>query len=307
MSRITRDVEEFMEPKRALWPGWLPLAILPPIPLVCGFNSPRWVLMCMLALLIYIGGKWLTWWDEGRWMESTSVRRWAYLLAWPGMNPREFLGRKETCPRPPPADWFWAGTKTALGAAMVWGLARMIPGNHELWIGWVGLVGIAFLFHFGVFHLIALAWQRAGVKALPIMCAPMLATSVAEFWNRRWNVAFNQLVYRYFFRPLTRRTNPTAACLAVFFISGVIHDLVISVPADGGYGLPTAYFMMQGCAVIFEHSRAARSLGLGRGCIGWLFTLLVAGGPAFWLFHPPFIRNVVLPMLKAVGATGKGI
>jgi hypothetical protein len=24
--------------------------------------------------------------------------------------------------------------------------------------------------------------------------------------------------------------------------------------------------------------------------------------PAFWLFHPPFIRIVILPFMKAIGA-----
>jgi hypothetical protein len=41
---------------------------------------------------------------------------------------------------------------------------------------------------------------------------------------------------------------------------------------------------------------------LGRGGRGWLFTFIVTAAPAFWLFHPSFIRNVILPMLHAIGA-----
>jgi hypothetical protein len=33
-----------------------------------------------------------------------------------------------------------------------------------------------------------------------------------------------------------------------------------------------------------------------------LFTVLVAAGPAYWLFPPPFVHRVVLPMLTAIGA-----
>jgi hypothetical protein len=29
---------------------------------------------------------------------------------------------------------------------------------------------------------------------------------------------------------------------------------------------------------------------------------VVTAGPAYWLFHPIFIRNVILPMLHALGA-----
>jgi hypothetical protein len=35
---------------------------------------------------------------------------------------------------------------------------------------------------------------------------------------------------------------------------------------------------------------------------GQFFTAFVVAVPAFWLFHPPFIRNVILPFMKAIGA-----
>jgi len=31
--------------------------------------------------------------------------------------------------------------------------------------------------------------------------------------------------------------------------------------------------------------------------------LIVTTAPVFCLFHPPFIHNVILPMLHAIGAT----
>jgi hypothetical protein len=76
---------------------------------------------------------------------------------------------------------------------------------------------------------------------------------------------------------------------------------VISVPAHGGYGLPTGYFVVQGLGVAGERSRRGRRLGLGHGWRGRLFAVLVAAGPAYWLFPPPFVHRVVLPMLAAIG------
>ena len=95
----------------------------------------------------------------------------------------------------------------------------------------------------------------------------------------------------------------SVAVLGVFTVSGLIHDLVITVPARGGYGLPTAYFVLQGVALLFERSGAGRRLKLGRGLRGRLFALAIVAGPAFWLFPPVFVQRVILPMLHAIGAT----
>ena len=302
MARITRDLENVLATGPAAWLGWLPLMVLPLAAVLAGFCVTPWAWMWLLALSLGFGCKWLTWWTSDRRGNATAARQWAYFLAWPGMNARHFLDDTNPCPRPPRREWFFAAGKTFLGAAVLWGLPRVLPDACELLTGWVGLVGLVLVLHFGLFHLLALCWRRAGVAAPPIMRAPLRATSVSEFWNQRWNVAFHQLMDRFVFRPLARKTNIPIACLAGFLASGLIHDLVISVPARGGYGRPTAYFLAQGCAVLLE-----RRHGLRGNWRGWIFTMIVTAAPLGWLFHPPFIRNVILPMLHAIGATSSNL
>ena len=88
--------------------------------------------------------------------------------------------------------------------------------------------------------------------------------------------------------------------MAVFVVSGVIHDVVISTAARAGYGLPTLYFIIQGLALLFERSRIGRRIGLGKTVIGWVYCAGVILGPVGLLFHRPFIEHVVVPMLRAL-------
>jgi len=164
-------------------------------------------------------------------------------------------------------------------------------------------VGIVLFLHFGLFDLLSLLWRALGINARAIMQSPAAATSLSHFWGGSWNTAFTDLVHENLFKPLTRRAGPRGAVLLVFLISGLLHELVISVPARGGYGLPTVYFAFQGLWLLFEHSKPGQALGLGSGWRGWCIVALIAGLPSLYLFHPPFIHNVILPMLNAIGAT----
>ena len=164
------------------------------------------------------------------------------------------------------------------------------------------MVGLILLLHFGTLQMIALLWQSLGVKAEPIMSAPLRSTSLAEFWGKRWNLGFRQLSHELIFRPLHRRIGADAAGFLVFAVSGLIHDLVISLPARGGYGLPTLYFLLQGTGMSIERSRFGRRLGLGQGVLGWGFMMVFLAAPVFWLFHPWFVLRVILPFMRAIHA-----
>jgi alginate O-acetyltransferase complex protein AlgI len=252
--------------------------------------------MWALAGSVFAGFKWLTWSRAGGREPGHSL---AYLLLWPGMDAPRFMNRSARPARPAAGEWAAALAKTAAGAVVFWGVARMAP---ERAAGWAGMVGLVLMLHFGLFHLLSVAWRTAGIDARPLMHAPLRATSLASFWSERWNRAFVDLARPLVLRPLHRPCGLGGALLAVFLISGLLHELVISVPARGGWGLPTAYFALQGLGVLVERSPLGARLGLGRGPAGWLFTAALAAGPVYWLFHPPFVEGVVLPMMRALGA-----
>ena len=262
-----------------------------------------WVVMWVLATIIFVACKWLTW----RATPAPGTSRWrhvAYLFAWPGLDAKAFLD-----PRPLPSDrrpsrgeWAFAAGKFTLGVALIWGAVPHVPPEFRLIRGWIGMSGLIFLLHFGTFHLLSCAWRSVGVDAKPLMNWPILAVSVSEFWGKRWNTAFRDLTHRFLFRPLAKWLGPRGGVAAGFLFSGLVHDLVISVPAGGGYGRPTLYFVVQGLGLLAERSKAGKRFGLGAGWRGRVFTAVVVVGPAFGLFHPPFVLEVILPFLAAIGA-----
>src|SRR4029079_4397761 len=95
------------------------------------------------------------------------------------------------------------------------------------------------------------------------------------FGGRRWNTAYRDVTHQFLFRPLATCLGPTAALVIGFVVSGLVHELVISVPAGGGDGGPLAYFVIQAAALFFERSTMGQRMGLGHGWRGWLFTALV--------------------------------
>src|SRR5262249_51294152 len=131
---------------------------------------------------------------------------------------------------------------------------------------------------------------------------PLRATSLSDFWGRRWNTAFRDFTHQFLFRPLSLRWGARMAIFAGFLFSGVVHDIVISVPASGGYGGPTIFFTIQGAALLAARTPFGGGIGLGAGVRGWLFTMLALVLPLGLLFHRPFVLAIIVPFLHAIGA-----
>lgn len=238
--------------------------------------------MWALAIVIFLACKLATlhgirasWW-----------RTFCYVVAWPGMDAAAFFGCAKV-KSPALAELWFSILKAAFGIVLVFVVVPWI--EPPLLRGWLGMIGLIFMLHFGLLHLLSWLWRRAGYDARPLMDWPILADSLADFWGRRWNTAFRDLTHRFLFRPLAARWGVRVGLVVGFLASGLVHDVVISVPAGGGYGLPTLYFMLQGTGLLLEKSFPKLKSR-------W-FTTLVLLVPAYGLFHPPFVLNVIVPFL----------
>ncbi len=274
--------------------GWVPLVILVTVAVLVRDLVAPWASMWIIAFGLWAGCKWLTLWHAiERGGLDNFWRTLGFLFLWPGMDATSFFRKASTFENALKA---MPVINSVIGISLFFLVAPHV--ENDLARGWAGMVGIILALHFGLFHLLAMGWQRMGVNAKPLMQSPATAPSLSEFWGRRWNTAFNQIAFDFVFRPAARVIGSRNALFATFLVSGLVHELVISVPAHVGYGLPTAYFILQGGGVLLENSTFGKRLHLRSGWQGWTFMMVFTGGPVFFLFPPGFIRTVILPMLK---------
>jgi alginate O-acetyltransferase complex protein AlgI len=92
------------------------------------------------------------------------------------------------------------------------------------------------------------------------------------------------------YRPLAESAGRKTALVASFLFSGLLHEAAISLPVGAGYGGPLAYFAIHGALTQIERDRGPF------GCVGTLLALVL---PLPLLFHAPFLRRVVWPLLGA--------
>ncbi|WP_395741918.1 MBOAT family protein [Prosthecobacter sp.] len=251
-----------------------------------------WVRMWFLAAGGYFCMKaWVLWKTRAA---SGDVAIWVWLC--PTLNLTAFLRRRDG-PAGEARRLALAGfVNFTCGAVLLWGVARQFA-SMPLVAGWVGMTGLILMLHLGVFHIVTAFWMRMGRAVEPLMKCPVAAESLSDFWGRRWNTAFRDAINLLVFRPVAQRWGAKEAHWLVFLVSGLLHEVVISLPAQGGWGGPTAYFLLQAAGIAL-----GRRLRIPRGIASrlWAWVFLIA--PVGLLFHPPFVHAVMLPFFQTLGA-----
>lgn len=213
-----------------------------------------------------------------------------FLFAWPGVIPDSFVER-----RPgqiiEPGRFLAAWARMAFGATSIILLAVYAPYIPDGILGLAGVGAILLTVHLGIGDLLPGLLNWAGFRVPLLFDRPWAAKSLAEFWGRRWNLAFVEMNQRLFLRLLHRYLGKSASRFALFALSGVLHELALSFPAGGGWGLPLGYFFLQGVLVVLEE----RFRIVNRA---WTWFWLIA--PAPWLFHEPFRRALIVPFYRGL-------
>ncbi|MDZ4817094.1 MAG: DCC1-like thiol-disulfide oxidoreductase family protein [Verrucomicrobiota bacterium] len=270
-----------VEPDRRYWP--LVLIIFPVF--VMPF-MPAFLFMWVLAATVFLACKLCV-----LPRKMTLYKKVQFLFCWPGMNPQPFMVARKT--KALGREWLMAGAKVFIGFLLFFQPFALLESTTLPLRIALFLAGYVLMLHSGLFDLMALFWRGRGVRVQKVMNRPLAALRLRELWTR-WNHAFSEWAEHVTYRPLLRWFGPGVALYGTFFISGLLHDLVMSLPAKGGWGLPTLYFLIQALGIHVEESR------WGGWMRGRLWTIIVALVPLPLLVHQPFMENILMPFFDLI-------
>jgi hypothetical protein len=179
----------------------------------------------------------------------------------------------------------------AAGALWVVFAADAFTGWRHYVLRWyVGGAPFAFAVFAAVDALLVFAAAPFGWKLPALNLDPWLATSVSEFWSRRWNNVVNGVLREHAYRAFAGRGALPAAAVT-FAASAALHGYLIGLLLGPG---PTAawmvFFLAQPMLLWLERRLDVRRWrpALGRawtlGTLGLLFPLFIE--PVLRLFDP---------------------
>jgi hypothetical protein len=237
---------------------------------------------------------------QARGGSGLTLSQWiAFSAGWLGMRPRLFSAKK-----PVPvagaktliakgAVRFAVGLAFTLSAWGVWQYSASFPATSLLL-----LIGLSLMLHFGLCNMLTGFWRTQGFQTDVLFRAPLHSQCLGEFWAQRWNLAFSQMTSIAVHRPLAGKFGNRIALAVAFLVSGLLHEMAISLPVKEGFGSPLLYFCIHGVLVSVEKSLAKKGNPI-RGAIGTVWTVFWLIVPIPLLFHRPFLEGVILPIVGA--------
>jgi len=187
-------------------------------------------------------------------LKTASLWRWgmrrriafaAFLFAWPGVVASHFAGprRKQSIDA---SRFLSAWARMATGVLSTLLLAIYAPRLSGQALGLGGMAALLLTVHLGIADLLPWLLRWVGFDVPLLFDRPWAASSLHGFWSRRWNVAFIEMNRVFFLRRFYRHFGRRTCRFLIFGLSGILHELVLSVPALGGWGLPFGHFVLHG-------------------------------------------------------------
>ncbi|KAI3703786.1 hypothetical protein L1987_73981 [Smallanthus sonchifolius] len=150
-----------------------------------------------------------------------------------------------------------------------------------------------------VFVSNAVIWTVVGVELDPPSDEPYLATSLQDFWGRRWNLMVTNILRHTVYKPVKliltgKEWDWVVAVVLTFVVSGLMHELLFYyVTRVSPTWEMTSFFVLHGVCVVVEVSvkRALAGKLKFPVVVSRLLTVGFVVVTSFWLFFPPLIES----------------
>lgn len=244
-------------------------------------DQPPLLRMVLLCCMLMAGMKWIVYSEwRRRGGEILPWGRWlCFATLWFGMEPMAWTGKRRSL------QWrthaLWGGACSLTGGALVF-----LMSSYEVTMLIPLFIAMSIGFHFGALRLLTAFWRFKGFPVRALFRNPFRTRGFGDFWGKRWNLAYSQLMARAVKRPIQQKFGAKIALFCVFIVSGILHELAITVPVQAGYGLPTCFFLVQGVLTTLEKRENLVSATLCGAS-------LVLG--LNFLFPTVFVEAVILP------------
>lgn len=262
--------------------GWLILlTLVVAADFVMKDAEPLWRMVAICSVILG-GMKGLVYAEWAGSQTLTLPRYCIFAFLWFGMDPGSFRRRR--------SGLSWRND-IALGSFL------MLVGTFGAWLVWamewrqifVMFLPMSLGFHFGALRVLKGIHRCKGFPVRTLFPNVLEAHGIADFWSRRWNTGYSQMMQRLVGRPLGKRFGESVGIMAVFLVSGLLHEVAITLPVRSGFGLPTLYFTLHGFLTLLERK--------WNRPIGKVPTLLAVLLPLGLLFPPDFQTEVIAKCL----------
>ena len=260
---------------------WLVTLIAYAVMHFASIDQPALLRMVLLCCVLMAGMKWVVYSEwRRRGGEILPWGRWmCFATLWFGMEPMAWTGKRRILQWK--TDAYWGG-----GCCVVGGILVFLMSSYEVTMLIPLFIAMSIGFHFGALRLLAAFWRWNGFAVRALFRNPFMTRGFGDFWGKRWNLAYSQMMARAVKRPIQQKYGAKVALFSVFMISGLLHELAITVPVQAGYGLPTGFFLVQGILTTFEKRET-------------LVNALLCGASLVvglnFLFPAAFVEAVIIP------------
>jgi hypothetical protein len=168
------------------------------------------------------------------------------------------------------------------------------------------LVGACLYLMFNVLlDVVGLFWEFTfNMKPKELFRTPFIASSPRDFWSRRWNMFFRDFFHKIFFKNVKNLTylRSIVSALAIFVISGLLHEYVYWSIMGKVSGLKMMFFLVHGVVTTLQTilqtlfpvlKKVPTVVAVPLNTVFLALTIPLFISP---YVHSGFIRNVKLPL-----------